>query len=1154
MSAAKKMRNRSTKTLKGKVERLFYSSPGWSAGKLIAADGSSVSFAGNLMVQPGDQVILTGAWTQDPKYGLQFKVAGFEFDQNLSADGLAHYLANNPAMKGIGPAKAHLIAQAFADNFDHVIEHEPERIAQVAKVPVEVALALKEEWLRTRSVNAAMTWLGQFGLTHLQVTRLVERFGSSVVTVLKKDPYLLMREIDRFGFRRVDEIAAKIGVPRSDRGRIRAGLVHCVLERLDSGNCWVGFEDLIEEANKLLTIDLPESRSIIEAELNAAISEKELACESIGGRFLVALPSILGMERDLAAVLDQGANANPHLAFLAGSEELEKLLPPELNEGQRRAIDAAVKHRLVVISGSAGVGKSFVMGALVRIAESQGLKVALAAPTGKAAKRLEQATGRPASTLHRLLGYNGDDFADDPEDLQGVQLLIVDEVSMVDVPLAWNLFLRLDLEKTAVVLVGDHNQLPPVGPGNLLRDLIDRRPVPTVVLDQVMRQAGVLRENSLAVLKGQVRPTAAQDEAGHFPWIRSVPADCTVEGIRAFIIDLFQTKLTEKLGFDLLEDVQLLTPQRKGPLGVEELNKLLQRTVQKKLWGVEVEPVPPNRRPSFLSNDRVIQMRNNYELNVMNGSLGRIVDIGAKGKELAVKFDDGVRCYTAESGAARDLELAYANTIHKCVHPDTLVETPEGLLPIRALHRGGGIVAAPGGARDYDSFVENPAGELLEFETRDGYRLTVTPEHGIDVWTDRGFARVEARDIAPSALLRLKLGITCDPENPPDLPAPEPAAPGAPRFRYPRTVTPEFAEFLGLMVADGRMSDAGFRVVKRRRDARNRFAKLCKALFGATVSRFKVGRAYGAEVRSAEIVGWLRRVGGMEPSKAEVPGCILRSPAELHAAFLRGLFEDEAGKRVPTSMLQRIDWTTTNPALEQTVRTMLLRLGVMTEAKRERPGCIFVYGQSVRRFVEKTRIEATFGPGRGQYDDDSGHYKIPLTNDEARSVCAAIVTMEGIDPHMTEMVMKWGAILRRDAHDLVERASESSKGADTPVIKLLRERIGFHYSSVRQMRRLTGPSMCINVPDEHQFLQNGFAAWNSQGSEFPCAIVIAHKAHSFMAHRNLLYTAVTRARKTVILVGDLWGMRHCAEKEEVDRRKTFLSVLELSNSHVSELE
>lgn len=519
MHAAKRVTTEKAKTLKGTVERIFFSSDSWSSGKLIAADRSSISFAGNLMVQPGDQVILSGSWEEHSKYGLQFKVVGFAFDQNLGAKGLAHYLANNPAIKGIGPAKAKLIAEAFANDFDQVVEHAPERIAKVAQVPLAVALALKDEWLRTRSVNSAMTWLSEFGLTHHQVTKLVERFGSSVVTVLKKDPYLLMREVEGFGFKRVDEVATKIGVPRSAPGRIRAGIIHCVRERLDSGDCWVGYEDLVEAANKQLILDVPESRALIEAELDALTKERTLACESIGGRFLVALPEMLEMELDLAAVLERGAEPNPHLAFLASSDEFAKLLPPELNDGQRRAIEAAVKHRLVVISGAAGSGKSFVVGALVRLAESLGLTIAMAAPTGKAAKRLEQVVGKPASTLHRLLGYDGKAFAEEPEALEDVQLLIVDEVSMVDVPLAWNLFQRLDLEKTAVVLVGDHNQLPPVGPGNLLRDLIDRRPVPTVVLDQVMRQAGVLKENSLAVLKGEVRPTAPPDEAGRPPWI-----------------------------------------------------------------------------------------------------------------------------------------------------------------------------------------------------------------------------------------------------------------------------------------------------------------------------------------------------------------------------------------------------------------------------------------------------------------------------------------------------------------------------------------------------------------------------------------------------------------------------------------------------------
>jgi exodeoxyribonuclease V alpha subunit len=653
-------------TVRGKVGRLFFSSASWSSGRLQTQDGAIVSFAGNLMVQENDHVVLSGSWERHPKYGRQFKVAGFTFDQDLGSEGLANYLASNPAFKGIGPAKARRIAEAFASDFDRAIEHEPERIAQVAQVPLAVVLALKDEWLRTRALNSAMTWLAQFGLTHFQITKLIERFGASVVTLLKTDPYLLMREVDGFGFKRVDEVAGKLGVPRNDPGRIRAGLLHCVLERLDAGDCWVGYEDLIELANRLLILDTAEAHKLIEAQLEGGIEKRELACEVIGGRFLVALPAMLEMERELAAVLERGGTPNPHLAFLASSGDLAKLIPPELNEVQRRALEAAVKHRLVVVSGSAGAGKSHLVGALVRIAESQGLKVAMAAPTGKAAKRLEQVVGRPASTLHRLLGYDGNSFAEKPEGIEGVQLLIVDEVSMVDVPLAANLFRRLDLEKTAVVLVGDHNQLPPVGPGNFLRDLIDRRPVPTVVLSQVMRQAGVLRENSLAVLRGEVRPTASAGEDGRPPWIRNALPDATPERVQAHIAELFESKLAEKLGFDLLKDVQLITPQRKGPLGVDELNRLLQRLIQKKLWGVEVAPTPSNRRPALLLNDRVIQTRNNYKLGVMNGAIGIVCRVGPKRGELSVLFEENEVFYSNETGDARDLNLAYGLTAHKC--------------------------------------------------------------------------------------------------------------------------------------------------------------------------------------------------------------------------------------------------------------------------------------------------------------------------------------------------------------------------------------------------------------------------------------------------------------------------------------------------------
>lgn len=647
-------------SVRGRVETLFYSSPRFSAGRLRVDAWQTVSFAGALMVREHDPVVLHGVWEKHPKFGRQLKVSHFEFDQQLGPDGLAHYLANHPAIKGIGPVKARRIVDAFGDDFDRVIDEEPERVAHVAKLSMDAVSSLREEWLRTRTLNASLSWLASFELTHHQMTALIQKFGNAVVTVLKTDPYLLVREIPGFGFKRVDMVARKMGTPKEHPSRVRAGVVHCVVERLDQGDCWVDYEDLIELANALLVMDCADSRDRIEQSLDAVIDEGGLACVSLGGRFLVALPHILQMERDLAEVFTTKLRPNPHLPKLLDAEPAADTT--QLNDAQRRALDATTRNNLALVSGGAGSGKTFTVAAITRLYERQGLKVVLAAPTGKAAKRIEQVVGNEAFTIHRLLGFKGKTFLHGPDDPIEADVIIIDEVSMVDVPLAWHLFRAIDLARTSVVLVGDHNQLPPVGPGNLLRDLIERQPIPTVILDQVVRQAGVLKENSIAVLRGEVRRSAPEGADGRSPWIVVNRLSDVMEAQR-HVLELFDSVLVERLRFDLLADVQLLTPTRKGPLGVDALNVELQRLVQRKLWGEDVPPPRPGRRPEFLTHDRVIQTRNNYDLGVMNGAIGFVTLVGPKRGELKVRFDDLEVQYSPET--IGELSLAYALTIHK---------------------------------------------------------------------------------------------------------------------------------------------------------------------------------------------------------------------------------------------------------------------------------------------------------------------------------------------------------------------------------------------------------------------------------------------------------------------------------------------------------
>jgi len=652
-----------TPSIRGVVEAVYYSGPTFSAGRLRSEDGDRVAFAGKVFVREGDRVVLHGKWGRHAKYGEQFDVCGLEYDQALDAEGLARYLAEHPDIKGIGPAKARAIAETCGVDFDRMIDAEPERVARLAKVPLAVINALREEWLRTRTLNATLTRLTAFGLTHHQVTKLVEKLGNSACAVIAADPYLIIREIPGFGFGRVDKIARMTGVAKDHPGRVRAGILHTVDDALDRGHTWVEYEELIGRANQLLIMDTLDARDRIEKTLDDLISDKTLTSTSWGGRFLIAKPAIHRMECELARVF-RGANApNPHFVNAGDIGALVRRAAPELNAEQHVAVECALQHRGSLISGGAGSGKTFTIAAIVDICADRGLSVVLGAPTGKAAKRLEEVVGQPAQTIHRLLGYNGHSYSRGPENPIDAEVLIVDEVSMVDVPLAWRLFQAVDLARTAVVLVGDHNQLPPVGPGDVLRDLITTKAVPTVILDKIVRQAGVLKENSTAILSGEVRRSSEPDSTGRRAWY---VADQFGDPFAAqrFIVDLFDEGLAH-LGFDIARDVQVLTPTHKGALGTIELNIALQRLIQRKLYGVDVPPPTPGRKAKILPHDRVIQTRNNYELGVMNGTMGEVVEVEKKSGALAVNFDGQPVCSSVDGSNLRDLELAYALTIHK---------------------------------------------------------------------------------------------------------------------------------------------------------------------------------------------------------------------------------------------------------------------------------------------------------------------------------------------------------------------------------------------------------------------------------------------------------------------------------------------------------
>ena len=677
--------NSDVKRLRGRIERTFFSSPKFTAGKIRTFKNELISFSGQITVNTDDQVVLVGKFVMHPKYGYQFQVDAVELDLTLDKYGLENFLAKNREIKNIGPAKARLIVNRFGDSFETTLIERPEEIARVAKLSLEDVHNLQKIWERDKELNSISIWLASFGLTHHQIKTITKKFGNSTKAILERNPYLLIGLVDNFGFKRIDDIARKMGVPKEFPERISAGIIYTLKEELNQGDCWTEYITLINFANKLLIMDCLDSKPRIKQKLDELILSGEVAYKQMENVFCLGLPNVMETEDFLFSSFLARQKANPHFP---DPESYEGHINPQLNDQQREAVLNFLRNQKTLISGGAGTGKTYTITTILDICKEIDLDVALAAPTGKAAKRMEQVTGFSASTVHRMLGW-GDDmdesghfsFKYSEYEPLPFDVIIIDEFSMMDIFLTKAL-LKAVSDNTAIVFVGDHNQLPPVGAGNVLRDLILYKIIPTVILSQVIRQSGPLKENSNAILQGFVAPSVycPPGETGQpvkiSPWV--------IEKIREpnDILNrvgiLFYQELKSQ-GFDILRDVQLLTPTHKGVLGTRNLNNSLQVLIQKTVYNRDIPRTQEGKRPVFYQGDKVIQTRNDYQIDIMNGAIGYIdgfgqVEIIDKNGYPTGRFKDVIYVDFGESGEenlvsidknSNDLQLAYALTIHK---------------------------------------------------------------------------------------------------------------------------------------------------------------------------------------------------------------------------------------------------------------------------------------------------------------------------------------------------------------------------------------------------------------------------------------------------------------------------------------------------------
>ncbi len=667
--------------LAGVVERVVFHNPdnGFAVLRVrVRGRLEPVAVVGRLpVIAEGETVQASGGWREDPRHGCQFQAHRLAVSPPDSLEGIRRYLGSGK-VHGVGPQMAKRLVKAFGPDVFEVIENEPERLREVPGIGAKRAESLVKGFREQRAVRDIMVFLQTHGLGTARAARIYRTYGPDAATLLSDDPYRLARDIRGIGFRIADGIGRSLGKDREGLPRARAGLGYVLEQARGAGHCGLPREDLLEQAQELLKV--PEA--ILEQALTEELQARRLAAARLGGRDAIFLPQLLVAERFIAQRLGELLRgAPPPWADIDAPRALawvEKQLDVTLAPSQRAAVETCLGSRVSVITGGPGVGKTTLVNAVLRILSARRVRCELCAPTGRAAKRLAESTGHSARTIHRLLEIDpaSGAFRRDRQRPLDCNLLVVDESSMVDVELMAALLEALPAEGS-LLLIGDADQLPSVGPGQVLRDLIESGALPVARLREIFRQAGDSRivRNAHRVNRGLLPELAARP--GELSDFYFAPAEDAEDGQRK-VVEIVAGRIGRRFGLDPVRDVQVLSPMNRGPLGVRTLNVTLQAVLNPPpaSGAVEVE----RQGWKYRAGDKVMQTENDYEREVFNGDVGRIVSVDPGAEQMIIAFDGRPVMYRFSD--LDRLMLAYAVTVHKSQGS----EYPAVVIPMSSHH------------------------------------------------------------------------------------------------------------------------------------------------------------------------------------------------------------------------------------------------------------------------------------------------------------------------------------------------------------------------------------------------------------------------------------------------------------------------------------
>jgi exodeoxyribonuclease V alpha subunit len=667
-------------TIEGDLERITYFNEEnhYTIAKIKPFNTPNiVTVVGHMAaVRPGEALQVKGKWEAHPRYGQQLKISSYSVLLPATVDGIQKYLQSG-IIKGIGPKMAGRIVNHFGTQTFEIIENSPYRLMEVEGLGKKKIDLIHHAWKDHHVVRELMHFLQAVGLKPAWSAKIIQAYGPKAEEVIRHDPYRLPIDIPDISFYTADAVAQKLGKAKRGPERTRAVILHILQEFINDGNTFTPKDQLLEQGKALFQIE----KETIEKELQDLVADDEITVETFsnGQPESVYLNFMRRAEFDLANRLKAFLSVNVDASDLDSEHILNKVrqnLAIQLSDDQLNALEKILSHRMVIITGGPGTGKTTLIRSVNAVFKAHGKSVLLAAPTGRAAKRLSEVTGRDAKTIHRLLEYSPQDasFGKNPDNPLDADVVIIDEASMVDLLLMFHL-LRAVPMKALLVMVGDVFQLPPVGPGNMLADMLKSEAIPVFYLNKIFRQA---RESAIILNAHKVRQ-------GDFPALASADDPDTLsefyfieqrnpDKITSTIVELCQSAIPKNFSFDPLDDIQVLTPMHKGVVGTINLNQILQRALNPNPETIQSMGV------WFKTGDKVMHLKNNYQKEVFNGDIGRIDSVDKKNQMVMVDYDGRIVNYDAME--MNEITLAYAISVHKSQGS----EYPAVIVPMMTQH------------------------------------------------------------------------------------------------------------------------------------------------------------------------------------------------------------------------------------------------------------------------------------------------------------------------------------------------------------------------------------------------------------------------------------------------------------------------------------